>query len=210
MNTSSRTSAQLRINAINARFDVKSLAGAGVASRGSLIRHKCFVSYHSDDTEEAASFVSNFENVFIPRAIGATEDDDIINSEDVDYLRDRIRQDYLRDSTVTIVLVGACTWARKFVDWEIYASLRDTSTSSKNGLLGIQLPSVRTAGATTPARLNDNLGLGSSSYASYIVYPSTAAHLRGAIERAFTTRTAHVSAIQNWRSLRQRNGNCPT
>jgi hypothetical protein len=36
----------------------------------------------------------------------------------------RIRQLYLLDSTVTIVLIGKCTWARKFVDWETQASLR--------------------------------------------------------------------------------------
>ncbi|WP_372493341.1 TIR domain-containing protein [Janibacter melonis] len=40
---------------------------------------------------------------------------------------DRIRTKYLGDSSVTIVLVGSCTWARRYVDWEVYSSLRRAS-----------------------------------------------------------------------------------
>jgi MTH538 TIR-like domain (DUF1863) len=54
-------------------------------------------------------------------------------------LMGRIRADYIKDSTVTIVLAGKCIWARRYVDWEIQASLRAGQTVSPNGLLGLKL-----------------------------------------------------------------------
>lgn len=51
-----------------------------------------------------------------------------------------IRDKYLADSTVTIVLVGHCTWARRYVDWEVYSSLRRDRNNRLNGLLAITLP----------------------------------------------------------------------
>ena len=47
---------------------------------------------------------------------------------------------YLKDSTVTVVLIGEETWKRKHVDWEIGSSLRQTQNNSRSGLLGIILP----------------------------------------------------------------------
>ncbi len=87
-------------------------------------RHKCFLSYHSEDAEEALAFVEQYGSVFIPRVIGLTDDDPDIQSDDTDYVMGKIRDKYLADSTVTIVLVGECTWSRKYIDWEVYSSLR--------------------------------------------------------------------------------------
>ena len=65
--------------------------------------------------------------------------DDVIESTDTDYVMRRIRELYLQDSTVTIVLIGKCTWARRFVDWEIQASLRQSESGpAHNGLVAIQ------------------------------------------------------------------------
>jgi hypothetical protein len=207
MTTSNFARAQARIAIVNKRFD---LASEGVRAASGYVRHKCFVSYHAADTEEAADFVESFESVFIPRAIGVEEGDgSIIDSENVDYIRDVIRSDYLRDSTVTIVLVGRCTWARKFVDWEIYASLRDTKYSNKNGLLGLLLPSASADVPSAPARLVDNVpNDGSAAYGRYRYYPKTATELRTQIEDAFQARTARAHLIDNSRGLRQRNSSC--
>lgn len=54
--------------------------------------------------------------------------DDIINSTDTNYVMRRIRELYLKDSTVTIVLMGKYTYTRRYVDWEIQASLRNGET----------------------------------------------------------------------------------
>ena len=52
-----------------------------------------------------------------------------------------IRDHFIRDATVTIVLVGPRTWQRKYVDWEISSSLMNTQLNPRCGLLGILLPS---------------------------------------------------------------------
>lgn len=207
MHPSNFAHAQARIAAVNKRFEV---ASEGARTSAGQVRHKCFVSYHAADTEEAADFVESYESVFIPRAIGVEEGDgSIIDSEDVDYIRDVIRSDYLRDSTVTIVLVGRCTWARKFVDWEIYASLRDTKYSKKNGLLGLLLPSAEDDVPKTPERLSDNTPTaGSEAYGRYYYYPKSESSLRSSIEDAFQSRSTRATLIANSKKLRQRNSAC--
>jgi MTH538 TIR-like domain (DUF1863) len=80
------------------------------------VRHKCFVSYHHADEEEVKTFFETFENAFIPRVLGVSDEDDFIKSNDTGYIMDQIREKYVTDSTVTIVLNGKCTWARRYVD----------------------------------------------------------------------------------------------
>lgn len=59
-----------------------------------------------------------------------------------DRIREVIRDDYLRSSTVTLVLVGTETKGRKHVDWEIYSSMYDGLINKKSGIVVIQLPST--------------------------------------------------------------------
>lgn len=99
-------------------------------------RHKCFVSYHHSDQEEVEAFVESFGEEFIAKAVGVSDEDDFIDSDDTDYVMRKIREKYLTDSTVTIVLVGKCTWARRYVDWEIMSSLRNDSKNKRSGLRG--------------------------------------------------------------------------
>ena len=70
-------------------------------------RRKCFISYHHADDEAVRRFVDIFDHahdVFIVRRLGEMPDD-IVDSNNTDYVMSRIRKDYIRDSTVTIVLV---------------------------------------------------------------------------------------------------------
>ena len=99
-------------------------------------RHKCFVSYHQDDEDEVIQFIDDYSSVFIAKVLGVSDDDDFIHSSNKDYVMRRIRELYLTDSTVTIVLIGKCTWARKYVDWEIASTLRNDSNNKRSGLLG--------------------------------------------------------------------------
>ena len=55
-------------------------------------------------------------------------------------IRQKIRDEFIADATVTVVLIGPCTWKRKHVDWEIGSSLRKTKKNPRCGLLGILLP----------------------------------------------------------------------
>jgi len=110
-------------------------------------------------------------------------------------LRQKIRDEYLMDSTVTVVLVGADTWAYKTIDWEIGASLRDARHNGRSGLLGIVLPSYRRLEndrydpKTLPPRLNANL---KSGYAQLHNWAYDAAAVRQWIQEADETRNKIV------------------
>ena len=102
--------------------------------------HKVFISFHSQDIEYKNHFERLFHTSFgviISRSVDAGDIVDNLQSETV---RQIIRDKYLRDSSVTIVLVGTNTWQRKHVDWEIGSSLRDTTYNPRSGLIGILLP----------------------------------------------------------------------
>ena len=174
----------------------------------SYTRHKTFISYHHRDDDEVAEFVDRFDHdhdVLITRGIGASMAGDVIDSTNADYIKQRIRSLYLRDSSVTLVMVGGNTWGRRFVDWEIAASLRNTSTSARNGLLAITLPSVANdPGRTLPIRVEDNV-TGTEGYARWMRYPSSAQDLASMIDEAYSRRSTHAHLVDNSRPLRQRN-----
>jgi hypothetical protein len=172
---------------------LQALADRVAARSADTTRHKCFISYHAEDTDEVATFIDDFGAEFIAKTVGVTDEDDFIDSDDTDYIMEQIRTKYLGNSSVTIVLIGECTWARRYVDWEIYSSLRDSKYSKVNGLLAIQLPAGVPSG-TLPARANDNVVRTADGvdvgYARYRVYPDTASSLRSWISDAYSARTA--------------------
>ena len=174
----------------------------------SYTRHKTFISYHHADEDEVTAFIDHFDHdhdVLISRGIGASMAGDVIDSTNADYIKQRIRSLYLRDSSVTLVMVGEHTWGRRFVDWEIAASLRNTSTSARNGLLAITLPSVAAdPDRTLPARVQDNVSE-VGGYARWMKYPPSTSSLASMIDEAYTRRSTHASLVDNSRPLRQRN-----
>ena len=125
--------------------------------------HKTFISFHHVDERYKDYFEERFSdqyNSFISYSVG---DGDVDPNLATETIRQKIRDEYLRDSTVTVVLVGVETWKRKHVDWEISSSLRQTKFSSRSGLLGILLstyprsPKNEYDSHTIPPRLNDNI-----------------------------------------------------
>lgn len=83
-------------------------------------------------------------------SVGVAFSDDLINSDNRDHLIARIRRDYHADSTVTLLLLGGWTHRRRFIDWELKASLRQGQNYTPNGLLGVLLPSVSASGVYLP------------------------------------------------------------
>ena len=75
---------------------------------------------------------------------------DIPDDMDDESIRRKIRDEYLRDSTVTIVLVGTKTKNRKHVDWEIYSSMYDGTVNKKSGIVVIMLPNTNAQIVTAP------------------------------------------------------------
>ena len=172
------------------------------------VKHRCFVSYHKVNSTAVKNFVEEFSGVFTAKTVGVTDEDDFIDSDDRDYVMRRIREKYLSNTTVTIVLIGACTKARKYVDWEIASTLRNDPVNGRSGLLGINMRSVGSRWLAPP-RLEDNYDSDNKagSYALYRVYPSSGQVLRNAIQAAFDRRATH--SPDNTRSLFKNNRQCP-
>lgn len=102
-------------------------------------RRKVFLSYHHEEDQWYKDLFLHFRrDDVVDKSVG----DGDIDSDDlkVETTRQYIRDDFIADATVTIVLIGRCTWRRKHVDWEIGSSLRDTDKNRRCGLMGILLP----------------------------------------------------------------------
>lgn len=122
--------------------------------------HKVFISFCHDDLAYKERLEEVCKHEFISRSVDTGDIPDGLTTETV---RQKIRDENLRDSSVTIVLVGERTWQRKHVDWEISSSLRNTKLNPRSGLLGIILPTYEHPSPkkfnpyTIPPRLYDNL-----------------------------------------------------
>ena len=138
---------------------------------------KVFVSYyHEDDQEYKDRLVKAFDSKAIDKSVSPGD----IHDENLplDEIRRRIRDDHIADATVTIVLIGPCTWQRKHVDWEISASLILRRNNPRCGLLGLLLPThpdyqKRTENRNprlVPPRLARNIG-GNSPFATIYDWP---------------------------------------
>lgn len=106
--------------------------------------HKVFISYHHTNDQRYKDFLVSLatqHDLFIDRSV---DTGDVSDDLDDQRIREIIRDEYLQDSTVTIVLVGTETRKRKHVDWEIYSSMFDGGVNKKSGVLVITLPTIPT------------------------------------------------------------------
>lgn len=107
-----------------------------------MAKHKIFISYHhANDQEYKEALIKANEqyDLFIDASVDTGDIDDNLDDESI---RQKIRDEYLKDSTVTIVLVGLQTKYRKHVDWEIYSSMYNGKVNKQSGILVINLPST--------------------------------------------------------------------
>jgi hypothetical protein len=162
------------------------------------IRRTVFISHSHLHESESKRFLLDFSEVFRARHIGLSNKQDRINSTNPDYVMGRIRTELIQSrSTVTIVLVGSCTHSRRYVDWEIKASLQQGEGRTPNGLLAIQLPSAPN-GALLPPRMELNWRRNDAEgYARYYPYPRNQSELRRWIEEAYEARRSIADRIKN-------------
>ena len=105
-------------------------------------KHKVFISYHHENDEfykNELIRLSELHDIFIDRSVDTGDIDETLPDETI---RTKIRDEYLRDSTVTILLAGAETKNRKHIDWELYSSMIDGTKNKKSGIIAIVLPTV--------------------------------------------------------------------
>jgi hypothetical protein len=99
-------------------------------------RRKVFVSYHHDKDQAFYNDLSRLD--FEYECVTDNSLDRWIDSDNPEYVIQRIRDRYIAGSSCTVVLCGRDTPWRKYVDWEIKATLDKT-----HGLLGVWLPTAR-------------------------------------------------------------------
>lgn len=105
-------------------------------------KHKVFISFHHKNDQWAKEELLKLNktyDLFIDASVDTGDISDELTDENIRLL---IRDEYLKDSTVTILLVGTETKKRKHVDWELYSSMYDGIKNKKSGILVIQLPTV--------------------------------------------------------------------
>jgi len=142
---------------------------------------KTFVSYsHSLDQDAAdrfREFFGNERDVFIDKS--QRED---ISDRQQETIKEYIKEQ-IRDSSVTVVLIGRETGGRKWVDWEIYYSLRHDNGNYRNGLLGILIPNKQ---HWMPDRLKKNIN--NNNMGKIIEWPREYRTLVNKIEEVYQLR----------------------
>ena len=153
--------------------------------------HKVFVSYsHRLDQEAAGEFrelFSDERDVFIDKSIRHD-----IGDLETDSIKRRLRA-LIADSSVTVVLIGSETGGRKWVDWEIYNSLRQGEGNNRNGLLGVR---IKYKEHWVPERLEDNI----PEMGLVIDWPRDKRALANRIEEAFEKRNGNPDLSKDLRT----------
>jgi hypothetical protein len=164
------------------------------------VKHQNFISYYHSDDEAYRGLFENFcGNLFVNQSLNS---DEIDPDNSTAYVKRLIFGNYITDSSVVIVLVGANTKKRKHIDWEISAGLNQ-KVGGYSGLLGILLPTfpVTAEGKylydNLPPRLAANVKTG---YAVIYKWGWIAQHndrIRSAIDAAFNRRKDNCDLIDN-------------
>ncbi|EPE4867711.1 TIR domain-containing protein [Salmonella enterica subsp. enterica] len=108
-----------------------------------MAKHNVFISYHhknDQDFKEELLKLNREHKIFIDQSVYTGDIDETLEAQ---VIREKIRDEYLSDSTVTILLVGTETKNRKHIDWELYSSMYDGKINKKSGILVINLPTIK-------------------------------------------------------------------
>ena len=105
--------------------------------------HRVFISYHHHLDQWYKDTLCRWNEqyqIFIDESVYDGDIDDT-NMSDED-IRKAIRDNNLRKSTVTLLLVGQQTQYRKHVDWELYSSMYDAPINHRSGIVVVMLPTT--------------------------------------------------------------------
>jgi hypothetical protein len=171
--------------------------GQGSFGSGQTQKPKVFVSYHhQNDQNWYKSFSDYFGNVY--NLITDNSLDRQIDSNNADYIREKIREDNITGTSLTIVLCGKDSYKRRWIDWEIQMTL-----NKHHALLGIVLPTNLLNAQnnyTVPDRFLDNVNTG---YAHWIYWTTDPNNLATAINLA-KEKVKFTSKIDNSRQSMKR------
>lgn len=125
-------------------------------------RLKCFISYYHDDDKKYVKKLRKIYEQIVVSDYSLDTDLSTNTSDEQIYENIKFR---MNNCTVTIVLIGENTGRRKWVDWELWASLnpfisktiKHRDTFRPNGILAVYLPGKK---HSIPKRLQDNINSG--------------------------------------------------
>ncbi len=103
------------------------------------MKHKCFISFKTEDISYKETIQNDLNVVMIDKSLNKP-----IDSQNEEYIMRKIREDYLQDSTVTICLIGEHSAENNFLENQHYIKreLQASLYDNPNGILGIVLPSM--------------------------------------------------------------------
>lgn len=176
----------------------KAIKGSSLQIR-LAVKRRIFVSYHHGGDQ---AYYDHFSKVFgeLYEVIFDNSLERAVDSDDPRYVMRRIRENYVTGSSCTVVLCGRNTWQRKYVDWEILATLE-----KQHGLIGICLPTAQVTnnGIIIPARLYDNI---QSGYAIWVIWDTIIQSSRQLTNLIEMANSRFKTLIRNDRERKLRNG----
>lgn len=107
------------------------------------MKHKCYISFKKEDEYYKEEIQKKLQKDMIDKSLNEP-----IQSDNSDYIMQKIRKEYLQDSTVTIFLIGTRSnenlgWEeQQYIKRELQATLYNSEENSRSGILGIVLPDM--------------------------------------------------------------------
>lgn len=116
-----------------------------------IARHRVFISYYHHDDQRYKDYLikmqefnietMQMQSIFEDFSVHEKEIDDAgLSSEQI---RCIIRDEYIKDATVLILLCGENTKKRKHIDWELHAAMYDSPANRQMGIIVINLPTIK-------------------------------------------------------------------
>ncbi len=105
-------------------------------------KHKVFISYHHLNDQFYKEYLLDLNkkyDLFDDYSIRDGEIDDSLSAESI---RIKIRDEYIKNAKVLVLLCGKETKKRKHIDWEINAAMFNTDLNPRLGIVVINLPSI--------------------------------------------------------------------
>src|SRR5690606_31609056 len=107
-------------------------------------KHEVFISYHHENDQEAKELLIKMNSQFDLFDGYSVREGDIDDDLEPETIRRIIRDHYIKEATVLLLLCGVETKLRKHIDWEINAAMFNTEKNPRMGILVINLLSIPT------------------------------------------------------------------
>ena len=162
----------------------------------------CFISYHHNNDQD---YLTELREVVKSMKVSDYSLKNDIGHLTNETIYNKVRNK-MRTCSVTVIIIGERTGHRKWIDWEIWASLRgynhptDRKKSFKpNGLLAIFLPGNN---HSIPERLQDNID---SEYAVCMRWRNLERDFESKVNYAYWKRNNAKEKIRNNRQRQESN-----